>query len=61
MARVEELSKGVAEWLDQRLNTAPNKLTNLGEVVDAELVGVLSDLTGTDASINLTKVQNNLP
>ena len=31
MARVEELSKGAAEWLSSRLNTAPKKLSNRGK------------------------------
>ena len=53
MTRVEELSKGAAEWLSQRLNTAPDKLSNRGKAMDVELLDVLADLMGPEASINL--------
>ena len=53
MSRVEELSKGAADWLSQRLNTAPDKLSNRGKAMDVELLDVLADLMGPEASINL--------
>ena len=53
MSRVEELSKGAADWLSQRLNTLPDKLSNRDEAMDVEVLVVLTDLMGPEASINL--------
>ena len=53
MSRVEELSKGAADWLSQRLITATGKLSNRDEAMDFEVLNVLTDLMGPEASINL--------
>lgn len=55
MERINALSQAAAEWLGQRLNSAPDKLSNRGKTMDVELLDVLADLMGPEQSINLAK------
>jgi hypothetical protein len=57
MEAVNRLSEAAGNWLKQRLQSAPDKLSQHGRYKDSEVVPLLTDLMGAEQSVELV---NNL-